>query len=243
MGKFVLIGGVTPPLSLDIIDEEIIRLTDNKKPKVLYVPTAGGDDPDYCDFFRGIYEKRFGCDLDVLYLVRENPTEYEIKEKIFSSDVIYVEGGDTQRLMGYFKKYKMDGILLKAYKNGIVLAGKSAGALCWGSYYFEDEEVNDFKNYTEVECLKFLNFIICPHYNMEGYSEKMDAMINMHGGVGIGIENNCALEIINDKYRIIASNCDSNAYKVYQNGIEICREIIIKDSDFRNMKELIQIPS
>ncbi|SCL83896.1 Type 1 glutamine amidotransferase-like domain-containing protein [Sporanaerobacter sp. PP17-6a] len=243
MGKFVLIGGVTPPLSLDIIDEEIIRLTDNKKPKVLYVPTAGGDDPDYCDFFRGIYEKRFGCDLDILYLVRENPTEYEIKEKIFSSDVIYVEGGDTQRLMDYFKKYKMDEILLKAYKNGIVLVGKSAGALCWGSYYFEDEEANDFKNYIDIECLKFLNFIICPHYNMEGYSEKMDAMINMHGGVGIGIENNCALEIINDKYRIIASNCDSNAYKVYQNGTKICLEIIIKDSNFRSMKELIQIPS
>ncbi|QAT61456.1 peptidase E [Acidilutibacter cellobiosedens] len=243
MGKFVLIGGVTPPLSLDIIDEEIIRLTDNKKPKVLYVPTAGGDDPDYCDFFRGIYEKRFGCDLDILYLVRENPTEYEIKEKIFLSDVIYVEGGETQRLMGYFKKYKMDEILLKAYKNGIVLAGKSAGALCWGSYYFEDEEINDFKNYIDIECLKFLNFIICPHYNMEGYSEKMDAMINMHGGVGIGIENNCALEIINDKYRIIATNCDSNAYKVYQSGTKICLEIIIKDSNFRNMKELIQIPS
>ena len=78
---------------------------------------------------------------------------------------------------------------------------------------------------------------------MEGYSEKMDAMINMHGGVGIGIENNCALEIINDKYRIIATNCDSNAYKVYQSGTKICRKIIIKDSNFRNMKELIQIPS
>ena len=69
MGKIVAIGGVTPPLTLDLIDEEIIRLTGRKNPKVLYVPTAGGDNLDYCEFFKGIYEGRFGCDVDVLFLV------------------------------------------------------------------------------------------------------------------------------------------------------------------------------
>ena len=56
MGKMVLIGGVTPPLTLDLIDKEIIRLTKKKNPKILYVPTAGGDDPGYCTFFKSIYE-------------------------------------------------------------------------------------------------------------------------------------------------------------------------------------------
>jgi dipeptidase E len=58
MGKIVGIGGVTPPSTLDLIDEEIIRLTKKKNPKVLYIPTAGGDNLDYCKLFKSIKERR-----------------------------------------------------------------------------------------------------------------------------------------------------------------------------------------
>ncbi len=67
MGKIVAIGGVTPPLTLDLIDREIIGLTEKKNPKVLYLPTAGGDDLDYCNFFKSIYEDKFGCEVDLLF--------------------------------------------------------------------------------------------------------------------------------------------------------------------------------
>jgi hypothetical protein len=93
MGKIVTIGEVNPPSSLDLIDKEIIKLTNKKYPKILYVPTAGGDNLGYCDFYREIYEGRFGCEMDVLFLINETPTEKEIREKIFSSDIIYVGGG------------------------------------------------------------------------------------------------------------------------------------------------------
>lgn len=84
MGKIVAIGGVTPPSSLDLIDEEIIKLTNKDCPKMLYVPTVGGDNLGYCEFYRGIYEGRFGCKMDVLFLIKETPTENEICEKVFS---------------------------------------------------------------------------------------------------------------------------------------------------------------
>lgn len=247
MRKIVAIGGVTPPLNLDLIDREIIKLSNKKNPRVLYVPTAGGDDLNYCEFFKGIYEVKFGCKLDILFLVRETPTEDEIRQKVFSSDIIYVEGGSVSRLMSCFKKYKIDKMIEEAYKRGIVIAGKSAGALCWGKYYFEDDDTNDFKtqdlnDYMEVECLKLLNFIICPHYNLEGYSEKMEAMIRAHNVVGIGLENDCAIELIDNNYRIITTNDNSNVYKVYKEGTRIQREIIIKDNNFRNINELIQVP-
>ena len=180
MGKIVAIGGITPPLTLDLIDEEIIRLTNKKNPKILYIPTAGGDDLNYCEFFRGIYEGKFSCELEILFLVRETPTENQIREKVFSSDIVYVEGGSISRLIDYFKKFNMDKILKEAYEKGIVLAGKSAGALCWGRYYFdcvntEDFQIDGFNDYIEVQCLNFLEFIICPHYNFEGYSQNLDA--------------------------------------------------------------------
>jgi dipeptidase E len=243
MVKIVAIGGVTPPLTLDLIDEEIIRLTGKKTPKVLYVPTAGGDNLDYCEFFKGIYEGRFGCRVDVLFLVREAPTENQIREKVFSSDIVYVEGGSIARLMDYFKRFGLSEILKEAYEKGIVLAGKSAGALCWGSCYFESDNTEDFQNegfkdYIEVECLKFLEFIICPHYNLNGYSEKMDAMIKKHDILGIAIDNDCAIEFVGNSYRIISTCKNANAYKIFKEEMSLKKQLVQKSAAFTDLNEL-----
>lgn len=242
MGKIVAIGGVTPPSTLDLIDEEIIKLTNKKSPKVLYIPTAGGDDLEYCKFFKGIYEGKFGCNLDVLFLIRETPTENEIREKVFSSDIIYVDGGSESRLMNYFKRFNMHKILKEAYEKGLVLAGKSAGAICWGKY---DKEFKDTNNYIKINCLNFLEFVFCPHYNLDEfiteYGDEFDNMIKEYDLVGIGIDNDCAIEFINDSYRVIASNDNANAYKVYKERTEIVKEVILKDSNFRSINELMVI--
>lgn len=246
MGKIVAIGGVTPPQTLDLIDKEIIKLTKKKNPRILYIPTAGGDDLCYCDFFKSIYEGKFGCRFDTLFLVRDTPSEDETREKVFASDIVYVEGGSIFRLMDYFKKFNMDKVLKEAYKREIVLAGKSAGALCWGRYYFENDntkdlEIDEFNKGMEIECLKLLDFTICPHYNVEGYSERLEAMVKAHSVVGIALDNNCAIEIIDNNYRVIAANDNANAYKVYQNGAKISKEMILKDCNFRSINKLLQV--
>lgn len=242
MGKIVAIGGVTPPSTLDLIDEEIIKLTNKKSPKVLYIPTAGGDDLGYCNFFKGIYEGKFGCNLDVLFLIRETPTENEIREKVFSSDIIYVDGGSESRLMTYLKRFNMDKILKEAYEKGIVLSGKSAGAICWGKY---DKEFKDTNNYIKINCLNFLEFVFCPHYNLDEfiteYGDEFDNMIKEYDLVGIGIDNDCAIEFVNDSYRVLASKDNSNAYKLYKERAEIVKEVILKDSNFRSINELMVI--
>lgn len=246
MGKIVGIGGVTPPLTLYLIDKEIIALTSKKNPKVLYVPTAGGDNLGYCDFFKSIYEGKFHCKVEVLFLVRETPTEDEIQEKVFTSDIIYVEGGDVLRLIDYFKKFNMHKILKEAYEREIVLAGKSAGALCWGKYFFAEDETENLKgdrgnDYIKVECLNFLDFVICPHYNLEGSTDIIEAMLNEQDVIGIGIDNDCAIEFVNNKYRVIATNINSNVYKVYKKGTEIQNEVIMKDCNFESINKLVQV--
>jgi dipeptidase E len=240
VGKIVAIGGVTPPSTLDLIDEEIIKLTNKKSPKVLYIPTAGGDDLGYCNFFKGIYEGKFGCKVDVLFLIRETPTENEIREKVFSTDIIYVDGGSESRLMTYLKRFNMDKILKEAYEKEIVLTGKSAGAICWGKY---DNEFQDTDNYIKINCLNFLEFVFCPHYNMDKfiaeYEDGFDNMIKEYDLVGIGIDNDCAIEFVDNKYRVISSSDNANAYKVHKEKAEIIKGIITKDCNFRSLNDLI----
>jgi peptidase E len=47
----------------------------------------------------------------------------------------------------------MDKIIKEAYEKGVVLAGKSAGAICFGKY---DREIQDTNNYIKISCLNFL---------------------------------------------------------------------------------------
>lgn len=245
MGKIVTIGGVTPPSSLDLIDEEIIKLTNKKYPRILYVPTAGGDNLGYCEFYRGIYEGRFGCKMDVLFLINETPTENEIREKIFSSDIIYVGGGSSSKLLEILGRFNVINMLKEAYDKDIVFAGISAGALCWGMKYFDTEftagfkTIEGFSDYTKVDCMGFLPFIICPHYNLDGYKEKMDLMAEEFELPGIAIDNNCAVQFVDGKYRVIATKEEANAYKLYKKGKEIIREVIFKEEDFRSVEELL----
>lgn len=244
MGKIVTIGGVTPPASLDFIDEEIIKLTGKKQPKMLYVPTAGGDNLGYCELYRSIYEGRFGCEMDILFLINETPDEDEIRKKIFSADIIYVGGGSVVKLLEVFNSFNVTPMLKEAYNEGKVFAGISAGALCWGLNYFDTEytagfkTIKGFSDYTRVNCMGFVPFTICPHYNLEGYKEKMDLMTEDFGHVGIAIDNDCAVQFVDGSYRVIATKEDANAYRVYKKGEEIIREVIAKELDFRALEEL-----
>ena len=55
---------------------------------------------------------------------------------------------------------------------------------------------------------------------------------------GIALGNNSAIIIVNDKYRIISSREDSNAYKIFNRNGEVISEVN-KDIKFKNLNELL----
>ncbi len=57
-------------------------------------------------------------------------------------------------------------------------------------------------------------------------------------GVAIAVENCCAIEIVNDNYRIISSKKTAKAYKVYWKNKKYFEEEIPKKKDFSPIKEL-----
>lgn len=119
--KIVAIGGGEIgrpgyPIETERIDREIIRLTGKRRPKVLFLPTASGDDPSYWEVFQRYYGQRLGCRTDILYLLRQRPSFKEIKEKILSSDIIYVGGGNTLRMLRRWRRLGVDKVLELAEK-------------------------------------------------------------------------------------------------------------------------------
>lgn len=236
--KIVAIGGgeITKGETL-AIDKRIIQLSGKKSPKVLFIPTASSDSESYCSDFKQYYGNKLGCKVSFLYLSRNKNSKQEIKSLILNSDVIYVGGGNTLKMMKLWRKIGVDRLLKKALNNGTVLCGISAGAICWfeGGHSDSMSFYNPEKwKYINVTGLGFLKGIMCPHYNSATYGiprkNKFREMISQINNIGIAIEDRSAIEFINDTFRVIDSDKSFGAYKVYKNMGKVFSDEIRKSS-------------
>ena len=83
--------------------------------------------------------------------------------------VIYVGGGNPRMMLDEWREKGVDVELSNAWREGKVLCGVSAGALCWFDSGFSDAEksetTGDSWEYTEVDALSLVAGIYCPHLN------------------------------------------------------------------------------
>lgn len=246
--KIIAIGGGEIgrpgfPIETTSIDKEIISLSNKKKPKLLLIPTASSDSESYFEVVKKHFGKRLECAVDVLYLLKDKQAKDVIEKKILNSDIIYVGGGNTLKMMKVWKKLGVDKILLKAYKKGIVLSGVSAGAICWFSFGNSDSLLFSNKNapMIKVRGLGFISAFFCPHYDVEKKRKpELKKMMKKTSGVAIAVENCCAIEIVDNNFRIIYSKKTAKAYKVYWKNKKYFKEEIQKKKDFLPIKELIK---
>src|ERR1022692_947544 len=113
------------------IDRHIIRLSQKKNPSLLFIPTASSDSEIYWKKVREYFGDFLKCKTDVLFLMKEKPSRQQIRSKISSADIIYVGGGNALQMMRIWRRLGVDKLLIAAYKKGTVLAGVSAGSICW----------------------------------------------------------------------------------------------------------------
>ena len=225
------------------IDEEIVRLSGKKNAKVLFIPTASLDDEKYCQSFSDHFGSRLGCSVDNLLLYREKPSQSQIREKILGADIIYVGGGNTLRMMNLWRQLSIDKLINRARLKGTVLSGLSAGCICWfrqgnsDSRKFANESD---KTLIKVSGLDYVNALICPHYDVEKHRQPaLKAMMRSSSGVAIALENCTAIEIVDNKYRIITSMMNKNAWRVFWHKGNYVKEKLPKNNNFLPLPDLL----
>jgi len=229
------------PVETLAIDKEIIDLTGKKQPKLLFLPTASGDSEGYSGVVKKYFGKRLGCKVNVLYLIKNRYSRKEIEEKMLNSDIIYVGGGNTMKMLKIWRELGVDNILEKAGEQGVILSGVSAGAICWFKYGNSDSLKFSSENNKLIRLrgLDFIPLLACPHYNFEKNRKKsLSRMIREHGGIAIALDNCAAIEVVNGKYRIVTSLKSARAYKVYRQGNKIIQEVIPVRQEFSDLEEL-----
>ena len=98
--------------------------------RVCYVPTAVGDDPAAIAVYERIFGARDDVDLTVLRLFPQ-PNVPDVREHLLRQDVVLVEGGSVVNLMAVWRAHGLPEVLRDCWEAGVVLAGPSAGSLCW----------------------------------------------------------------------------------------------------------------
>ena len=123
-------GGFTCKPGDPALDRLVLEITGKAEPRILFVPTAGGDASDQIAAFHATFGRGPGRP-EHLSLFRRSGSSRTVREIVLDQDVIYVGGGSLRNMLAIWRAHGLDDVLVEAYARGIVMAGLSAGAMCW----------------------------------------------------------------------------------------------------------------
>jgi peptidase E len=159
----VAIGGGTRDLAArEPLDRFVLSLARSGEPRVCYVGTATGDAQDGILLFFEAFSRHRCTPSHLPLFWREHD---DLRSHVLEQDVVWVGGGNTASMLGVWRAHGLDLILREAWETGIVLAGVSAGMICW----FECGVTDSFGTQLAPlhDGLGFLSGSACPHYDGE----------------------------------------------------------------------------
>jgi dipeptidase E len=234
-GGDVLAGGT------ERIDRILVDLANKPRPKLLFIPTASADSEEYVRTIATAYG-RLGCEVSALRLWGEDGDGPRAALKIDAADVVYVGGGNTKALVARWRELGVD-VALKAFlDSGRPAGGLSAGAICW--FRIANSDWPQFEgipgvNTAPLECLGFVDLALCPHTRDEGFRMgEFRQMMCAVPGAGVGLDDDCALQIRGDQYRIIASQPGAIGHLLYSEGGNVREQDLPPHDDFRPLDDL-----
>jgi peptidase E len=98
-------------------------------PRICWLGTATGDDPARVGGFYGAFA---GRDVRPSHLsLFPMPTVADVRAHLLAQDVVWVGGGSVANLLAVWRVHGLDEVFREVWAAGVVLAGVSAGSLCW----------------------------------------------------------------------------------------------------------------
>lgn len=203
-----------------------VEITGQSKPKVL-IATSPKTTPETASrgalLAHNLFVDQLGLETELLHKFDSMPTDEELTEKIEAADLLYICGGDTDRMMKIWRKTKIAQLVSRqALAGSLVISGISAGAIApftWGhsdSLSYRTVEPDEPWDYIAVDGLSLANAAITPHHDsasiMHGtrssnflkmFATLAEAKGTMHG---FGIDNFAALQILDGKLSPVQSN-------------------------------------
>ncbi|WP_339627640.1 peptidase E [uncultured Maribacter sp.] len=152
--------------------------TGKNKPNLCFIPTASGEDQDYINSFYDVCSQINVVPHVMSVWINSYDQKESFDEIISKMDAIVVGGGNTLNMLAIWKAQGIDIALKKAYDDGVVMGGGSAGSLCWFNGGTTDSRP---KELSIVGGMSFIDKSHCPHYNSEASRRPL-----YHNNIAIG---------------------------------------------------------
>ena len=198
---------------------EGLRLTGKERPRVCLVMTASGDNDGY---LARMYSALAGhADVDHLALFTQPNREPE--EVLGRSDLVWVGGGSVANLLALWELHGVGDAMRNAWDGGTILAGVSAGSICWHTGGPTDSFGPELQPVTNgLGLIPFGNGV---HYDSEAQRRPMVHRLVAEGvlpttfatddGVGILYVDQDPVEVISD------NDSESAAYRIEMSGGQV----------------------
>jgi dipeptidase E len=212
-GASLLPGSTDGPLHQYLLD-----LTGRDRPRICFIGTASGDDAGDVAAFYAWFARR----AEATHLGLFDRRIGDIRGFLAEQDVIYVGGGNTANMLAVWRGHGVDVALREAWRAGVVMAGPSAGAICW----FEGGLTDSFG--PELAALRdglgFLKGSFCPHFDSES-ARRPRYHESVAGGAlpaGYAVDDGVGL-LFNGTHLVeaVAAMPESRAYRVERSGRDV----------------------
>jgi peptidase E len=123
--------GTRTRLEFDRLLHHAVELSgvSGRAPKVTHVGTAAGDQRAF-NAEMDEAARLAGFDFSHLNLFTM-PNHADPEAHLLEQDVVWVNGGSVVNLLAVWRAHGLDQILHRTWQHGVVLAGVSAGSICW----------------------------------------------------------------------------------------------------------------
>ena len=197
--------------------EHALELSGRQRPRTCVLNTAMGDDPGT---FVRMYSWLSAVSARASHLqLFPMPNVSDPEDLLLSQDVIFVGGGSVANMVAVWRVHGLDRVMRAAWQAGIVLAGVSAGAVCWFEGGTTDSFGQELRPFTAG--LALLGGSYCPHYSSEPGRRPLYQSLVADGSLppGIACDDGTAAHFADEALaEIVADRPGQHGYRVAPAG-------------------------
>jgi dipeptidase E len=224
-GQVVAFGGGGFAMEPDnpLLDDYVLSLCTQPRPRVCFIPTASGDSPAWLDRFYDVFtEDR--CEPTHLALFSRSIDD--LYGFLSEQDVIYAGGGNTVNLLAIWRAQGLAELLPRLLAEGVIACGVSAGGLCWFERGITDSYGPMLTPLSNG--LGLLPGSFCPHYDSDPRRPyAFGEFVRTTGQPGLAAEDGVGLHYVDGRLeRVVSSRPAAKAWRVERQGDDVRAEII-----------------
>jgi len=176
--------------------EEVLKdnnsISQDKQVTICYIGAASNDNCIYYQTFRFLLWW-FKSSWNVQVITIKEIIDDKVDDKLFVSDIIFIDGGNTAVMLKLFNETNFDKKIFAAYSRGKILGGVSAGLLCW----FKEGITDSFGDLRVLKCMNLIKYSCTPHYSGERKKKFKELIESGELSSGYGVPDGSIVHFIN----------------------------------------------